>query len=63
MISAFFEKLSIEEVKLAQQLTTYKIIIVDTVKERDEFDWSPDGKKLKSLLGMIASQRRKVKAK
>ncbi len=55
MIRAYFEKLSAEEVKLAQQLTTYKIIIVDTVKERDEFDQSPKGKKLKLLLEMIAS--------
>jgi hypothetical protein len=55
MIRANFEKLSTEEVKLAQRLTTYKIIIVDTVKERVEFDQSPDGKKLKSLQGMITS--------
>ncbi len=38
MIRAFFEKMSAEEVKLARQIATYKIIIVDTVKERDEFD-------------------------
>jgi hypothetical protein len=42
-----------EEVKLAQHLATYEIIIVDTVKERDEFDWSPNGKKLKSLQEII----------
>jgi hypothetical protein len=53
MIRAFFEKISAEEVKLTWQITTYEIIIVGTVKERDEFNQSPDGKKLKLLQGMI----------
>jgi hypothetical protein len=44
MIRAF---LSAEEVKLAGQIATYKIIIVNTVKERDEFNQSTNGKKLK----------------
>ncbi len=63
MIRAYFEKLRTEEVKLARQLTTYKIIIVDTVRERDEYNQSPNGKKLKSFLEMILSRRHKVEAK
>jgi hypothetical protein len=53
MIRAFFEKMSTGEVKLSRQIATYKIIIVDTVKERDEFDQTPNGKKLKLMQGMI----------
>jgi len=61
VIRVFCEKLSAEEIKFARQIRAYDSIIATTVKERDEFDKSPDGKKLKSLLGMIAYRRRKVK--
>ena len=63
MIKVYCEKLSPEEVLLARQVATYEHIIKTTALERDEFDCSPDGKKLKSLQGMITSRKRKVKAK
>ena len=63
IIRVFLEKMSTEEIKSAQKIATYEIIIVTAVKERDDFDKSPDGKRLKSLQGMIASQKRKFKDK
>jgi hypothetical protein len=56
--------MSTEEVVLARQIATYEhIIIITTALERDPFDHSPDGKKMKSLQGMITSRKRKVKGK
>ena len=43
------EKVSTAEMKLRHQLTNYDIIITEIIKKRDEFDQSPDGKRLKLL--------------
>ena len=63
MIRVLCEKMSTEEVLLARQIATYEHIIITTALERDAFDRSPDGKKMKSLQGMITSRKRKVKGK
>ena len=63
MIRVYCENLGPEEVLFARQIATYENIIKTTTQEREEFDRSPDGKKLKSLQGMITSRKRKVKSK
>ena len=61
VIRVFCENLSAEEILFSRQIATYKNIIKATLQERDKFDRSPDGKKLKSLQGMITSRKRKLK--
>ena len=60
LIRVHCEKLSAEEITFERQIRSYKSIISTTVTERDEFDNSPAGKKLKSLIAMIAFRRRKI---
>jgi hypothetical protein len=60
MIREFCEKMSAKEVALERQIAIYEIIIGATAKERNEFDCSPDGRKLQR---MITSRRRKVKVR
>lgn len=62
VVNALIEKLSDEEIKLRRMLGTYNTVIDETVKERKDFDKSPDGAELKSLKGKISSRRRKQKA-
>jgi hypothetical protein len=54
------KKISTDKIKLARALTNYDIII-NTVKKRDVFDDSPEGKKLKSLQGWLISRRHTMK--
>lgn len=49
IVNEYIEKLSPAEKKLIHALTNYDTIIAETIHLRDEFDKSPEGKKMKSL--------------
>ena len=61
VINVFIEKLSSAELQEIRTLQNYERIIDETVKERDAFDLSTDGKTLTSLQGKI-NRRRKISA-
>ncbi len=50
IVNEYIEKLSPAEMKLIHVHTKYDTIIAETIHSRDEFDTSPEGKKMKSLL-------------
>lgn len=47
IVNEYIEKLSPAEKKLIHALTNYDTIIAETIHLRDEFDKSPEGKKMK----------------
>jgi hypothetical protein len=51
IINAFIDIQCDKEIHIVRQLIVYEQVIIDTVKERDAFDSSPEGKLLKSLKG------------
>jgi hypothetical protein len=54
VVNEFIKKISTGKIKLALALTNCNLIIINTVNKRDEFDVSPDGKRLKTLQGWLA---------
>ncbi len=62
-VNKFIENKSIQQITIQRALTNYDLIVLETVKQRDDFDLSLEGKKLKSLQAKVASRKRKRKNK
>ena len=62
-VNKFIENKSIRQITIQRALTNYDLIVLETVKRRDDFDLSLEGKKLKSLQAKVASRKRKRKNK
>ncbi len=62
-MNEFIENKSIQQIMIEQALSNYKLIVLETVKRRDDFDLSLEGKKFKSLQAKVASRKRKRKNK
>ena len=61
VIKEFFEAMSTEEVNMKRALTISDSIVIETVKQRDNFEKTDEGKKVKLLQRSIAICRRKIK--
>ena len=62
-VNEFIKNKSIQQIKIKLALTNYELIVLETVKQRDDFDSLLEGKKLKSLQAKDASCKRKRKNK
>ena len=62
-VNEFIENKSIQQITIEQALTNYELVVLETVKRRDDFDLSLEGKKLKSLQAKVASRKCKRKNK
>ena len=60
-VNEFIENKSIQQIMIEQALTNYELVVLETVKRRDDFDLSLEGKKLKSLQAKDAICKRKRK--
>jgi hypothetical protein len=58
-VNEFIDSKCDEEIKIERKLTVHEQVIIDTVKERDAFDASWEGKLLQSLKGKIKRLQKK----